>query len=58
MISLGDNLYIYFRSNLWRYRGRCDSIQFSVDRRIFIAGFGLYGSSNGAAEYKVLIHNL
>lgn len=40
-----------YRSNQWRYRGRCDSIQFAVDRRIFIAGFGLYGSSNGAAEY-------
>ena len=44
-----------YRSNQWRYRGRCDSIQFSVDRRIFIAGFALYGSSNGAAEYKVKI---
>lgn len=42
-----------YRSNQWRYRGRCDSIQFSVDRRIFIAGFGLYGSSNAASEYKV-----
>lgn len=44
-----------YRSNQWRYRGRCDSIQFSVDRRIFIAGFGLYGSSNGAFEYLVKI---
>ena len=44
-----------YRSNQWRYRGRCDSIQFSVDRRIFLAGFGLYGSSNGAAEYRVKI---
>ncbi|XP_014785107.1 BTB/POZ domain-containing protein 6-B isoform X1 [Octopus bimaculoides] len=44
-----------YRSNQWRYRGRCDSIQFSVDRRIFIVGFGLYGSSNGAAEYQVKI---
>ncbi|KAK0046905.1 BTB/POZ domain-containing protein 6 [Biomphalaria pfeifferi] len=42
-----------YRSNQWRYRGRCDSIQFSVDRRIFIAGFGLYGSSNATSEYKV-----
>jgi BTB/POZ domain-containing protein 3/6 len=24
-----------------------------VDRRIFIVGFGLYGSSNGAATYAV-----
>ncbi|XP_077299891.1 BTB/POZ domain containing protein 3 lute isoform X2 [Arctopsyche grandis] len=44
-----------YRSNQWRYRGRCDSIQFSVDKRIFIVGFGLYGSSNGAADYNVKI---
>ncbi|XP_055908052.1 BTB/POZ domain-containing protein 3 isoform X2 [Eupeodes corollae] len=44
-----------YRSNQWRYRGRCDSIQFSVDRRIFIVGFGLYGSSTGAANYSVKI---
>lgn len=44
-----------YRSNQWRYRGRCDSIQFAVDTRIFVAGFGLYGSSNGAAEYQVKI---
>lgn len=44
-----------YRSNQWRYRGRCDSIQFSVDKRIFIVGFGLYGSSNGGAEYHVRI---
>lgn len=42
-----------YRSNQWRYRGRCDSIQFSVDKRIFIVGFGLYGSSTGAADYNV-----
>ena len=42
-----------YRSNQWRYRGRCDSIKFSVDRRIFLVGYGLYGSSNGSAEYKV-----
>ncbi|XP_022907398.1 BTB/POZ domain-containing protein 6-B isoform X2 [Onthophagus taurus] len=44
-----------YRSNQWRYRGRCDSIQFSVDHRIFVVGFGLYGSSNGAADYNVKI---
>ncbi|KAK2818223.1 hypothetical protein Q7C36_022156 [Tachysurus vachellii] len=44
-----------YRSNQWRYRGRCDSIQFAVDRRIFIAGFGLYGSSCGSAEYQAKI---
>lgn len=42
-----------YRSNQWRYRGRCDSIQFSVSKRIFVSGFGLYGSSNGSAEYRV-----
>ncbi|PWA29620.1 hypothetical protein CCH79_00007775 [Gambusia affinis] len=44
-----------YRSNQWRYRGRCDSIQFAVDKRIFIAGLGLYGSSGGKAEYAVKI---
>lgn len=44
-----------YRSNQWRYRGRCDSIQFAADRRVFIAGFGLYGSSNGAMEYQVKV---
>ena len=44
-----------FRSNQWRYRGRCDSIQFCVDRRIFLAGIGLYGSSNGHADYSVTL---
>ncbi|XP_062901542.1 BTB/POZ domain-containing protein 6-B isoform X1 [Mobula hypostoma] len=44
-----------YRSNQWRYRGRCDSIQFAVDKRVFIAGLGLYGSSCGKAEYSVKI---
>nr|NP_001108397.1 BTB/POZ domain-containing protein 6-A [Danio rerio]AAI55623.1 Zgc:172197 protein [Danio rerio] len=44
-----------YRSNQWRYRGRCDSIQFAVDKRVFIAGLGLYGSSGGKAEYSVRI---
>lgn len=42
-----------YRSNQWRYRGRTDSIQFAVDKQIFLVGFSLYGSSNGAADYKV-----
>ncbi|XP_077394081.1 BTB/POZ domain-containing protein 6-B-like [Festucalex cinctus] len=42
-----------YRSNQWRYRGRCDSIQFAVDKRVFVAGLGLYGSSGGKAEYGV-----
>lgn len=44
-----------YRTNQWRYRGRCDSIQFCSDRRIFLRGFGLYGSSSGACEYKARI---
>ncbi|XP_049595896.1 BTB/POZ domain-containing protein 6-B isoform X2 [Syngnathus scovelli] len=39
-----------YRSNQWRYRGRCDSIQFAVDKRIFVGGLGLYGSSGGKAD--------
>jgi len=42
-----------FRTNQWRYRGRCDSIRFTVSRRIFLTGIGLFGSSNGPHEYKV-----
>lgn len=44
-----------YRSNQWRYRGRCDSIQFVVDKRVFIVGFGFYGFSCGFAEYSVKI---
>ncbi|XP_062378561.1 BTB/POZ domain-containing protein 6-A-like [Sardina pilchardus] len=44
-----------YRSNQWRYRGRCDSIQFCADRRVFLAGVGLYGSSGAGAEYAVSI---
>ncbi|VDM39858.1 unnamed protein product, partial [Toxocara canis] len=42
---------VTFSTNQWRYRGRCDSIQFIVDRRIFVAGYGLYGSSSGQSRY-------
>ena len=38
-----------------RYRGRCDAIQFCVDKRVFIVGFGLYGSSNGSSDYSARI---
>lgn len=44
-----------YRSNQWRYRGRCDSIRFVADRRIFMAGLGLYGSSEQECEYDVHI---
>ncbi|CAJ0961717.1 unnamed protein product, partial [Mesorhabditis belari] len=39
---------------LWRYRGLCDAIQFSVDQRIFLTGVGLYGSTGqGNYDYAV-----
>ena len=44
-----------YRSNQWRYRGRCDSIRFMAGKRIFVAGFGLYGSSTGASTYTAHI---
>ncbi|TSV02074.1 BTB/POZ domain-containing protein 6 [Bagarius yarrelli] len=44
-----------YRSNQWRYQGRCDSIKFATDRRIFVAGLGLYGSSERESEYGVQI---
>ena len=40
----------------WRYRpGKLDAIQFAVDRRIFLVGVGLYGSSSGPADYSLRI---
>lgn len=44
-----------YRSNQWRYQGRCDSVRFAADRRVFVAGLGLYGSSVREAEYSVQI---
>lgn len=44
-----------YRSNQWRYQGRCDSIRFSADQRVFVAGLGLYGSSERESEYDVQI---
>ena len=37
----------------WSYQGQCDRIQFSVDKDISVAGFGLYGSCQGAAKYDI-----
>ena len=37
----------------WGYSGTSDRIRFITDRRIFIVGFGLYGSIHGSAEYDV-----
>lgn len=37
----------------WGYSGTCDRIRFTTDRRIFVVGFGLYGSIHGPTEYDV-----
>ncbi|XP_016389584.1 BTB/POZ domain-containing protein 2 isoform X1 [Sinocyclocheilus rhinocerous] len=39
----------------WGYSGTSDRIRFSVNRRIFIVGFGLYGSIHGPTDYQVNI---
>ena len=39
----------------WKYEGKCDSIQFSVDKCISVTGFGLYGSLEGSKEYRVSV---
>ena len=42
----------------WGYSGTSDRVRFSVNRRIFVVGFGLYGSIYGKCEYQVLIQVL
>nr|XP_022915013.1 BTB/POZ domain-containing protein 2-like [Onthophagus taurus] len=42
----------------WGYNGTSDRIRFQVDKRIFIAGLGLYGSVHGPSEYDVTIQIL
>ncbi|VVC91261.1 BTB/POZ domain-containing protein 2-like [Leptidea sinapis] len=37
----------------WGYSGTTDRIRFTVDQRIFVVGFGLYGSYFGPSEYEV-----
>jgi len=39
----------------WGYSGTSDKIRFIVDRRIFVVGFGLYGSIHGPSEHDVTI---
>ena len=39
----------------WGYSGTSDRVRFSVDRRLFIVGFGLFGSIYGKCEYSVAI---
>lgn len=37
----------------WGYSGTSDRIRFTADRRIFVVGFGLYGSIHGPTDYDV-----
>ncbi|XP_055866692.1 BTB/POZ domain-containing protein 1-like isoform X2 [Biomphalaria glabrata] len=39
----------------WGYSGTSDRIRFMVNRRIYVVGFGLYGSIHGPTEYSVNI---
>ena len=40
----------------WKYEGKCDSIQFSVDKCVSVVGFGLYGSAaEGSVKYQVTV---
>jgi len=39
----------------WGYSGMSDKIRFITDRRIYVVGFGLYGSIHGPCEYQVTI---
>merc|ERR1711963_485965 len=39
----------------WGYSGMSDKIRFMVDRRIYVVGFGLYGSIHGPDTYQVTI---
>ncbi|CAG2115168.1 unnamed protein product, partial [Medioppia subpectinata] len=39
----------------WGYSGTSDRIRFTVDRRIFVIGFGLYGSIHGPSDYDVTV---
>ena len=35
----------------WGYSGHTDRIRFTANRKVFLVGFGLYGSINGTAKY-------
>ncbi|ETN80092.1 PHR domain protein [Necator americanus] len=39
----------------WGYSGTPDRIKFTVDRKIYVVGFGLYGAIHGPHEYQCTI---
>jgi len=49
-----DSLFHSF-INRWGYSGTPDRIKFTVDRRIYLVGFGLYGSIHGPTDYATTI---
>ena len=59
MSSISGSYYLLVRfqqiESRWGYSGTSDKIRFIVDRRIFVVGFGLYGSIHGPSEYDVTI---
>jgi len=45
-------------SGRWGYSGTSDRVRFSVNRKIYIVGFGLYGSIIGPSDFQVNIQVL
>ena len=45
---------VNFDSKYWKYKF-LSFVRFIVDRKIFVVGFGLYGSIHGPSEYQVNI---
>ncbi|CAF0902528.1 unnamed protein product, partial [Brachionus calyciflorus] len=39
----------------WGYSGTSDRVRFSVNQKIYVLGFGLYGSIYGKCEYQAII---
>ncbi|KAM4678338.1 BTB/POZ domain-containing protein 1 isoform 2-T2 [Discoglossus pictus] len=42
----------------WGYSGTSDRVRFTVNRRLSVVGFGLYGSIHGSTDYQVNIQIL
>jgi len=54
--STGKEYYISRFSGVaerWGYSGTSDTVRFTVNKKIFIIGFGLYGATVGPAQYDV-----
>ena len=55
VIRSGCYIYISVRNKLKRFKNLIDLFwfRFSVDKRIFVVGFGVFGSIHGPSEYEV-----